>query len=141
MAATIRPFKIDVDEETLDWIQHRVKTTRVIPDLQHASGDEWEDGTPSSDIEELKKYWAEEFDWRKVEKKLNDTYNMFKVELEEGDEVIDLHFVHQRSERPDAIPLLFAHGWPGNFTEVRAPPLLERNHHTNTLCSRRKFCI
>jgi Epoxide hydrolase N terminus len=126
MAPTVRPFKIDVDDETLNWINDRVKTTRVIPDLQHTPGNAWEDGTPSKDIEELKKYWVEEYDWRKVEKNLNDTYNMFKVELEEGDEVIDLHFVHQRSAKSNAIPLLFAHGWPGNFTEVRLAMSLSR---------------
>jgi len=63
-------------------------------------------------------YWKNTYDWRKVEAKLNATYNMFTVDIPEGDEVINLHFVHHRSDRPGAIPLLFAHGWPGNFTEV-----------------------
>jgi len=113
-----QPFKIAVGDETLDWIKQRVQSARVIPDVQQPEGKEWNDGVPSSVISELVEYWKTCFDWRKVEAKLNATYNMFTVDIAEGDEVINLHFVHHRSERAGAIPLLFAHGWPGNFTEV-----------------------
>lgn len=115
----IRPFKIQVADETLDWINQRVKTARIVPDLVHPKGEEWADGTPNTELEALKTYWANEYDWRHVEAKLNAKYKMFTVDLNEGDETINLHFVHHRSDRKDAIPLIFAHGWPGNFTEVR----------------------
>lgn len=113
-----RPFQIAVDDHTLQWITDRVKTAHIAPDITHPPGEEWADGTPSSDMEELKKYWSDDYDWRRVETKLNETYKMFMADIEEGDETISLHFVHHRSERKDAIPLIFAHGWPGNFTEV-----------------------
>lgn len=113
-----QPFKIAVDPATLDWINQRVQNARVIPDVKHPEGKEWADGVPSSVMNELVEYWKTSYDWRKVEERLNSTYQMFTLDIEEGDEVIKLHFVHHRSERPDAIPLLFAHGWPGNFTEV-----------------------
>jgi len=112
------PFKIDVSAETLDWVTQRVQSARVIPDVQQPAGKEWADGTPSTVMNDLVDYWKNTYDWRKVEAKLNATYNMFTVDIPEGDEVINLHFVHHRSDRPGAIPLLFAHGWPGNFTEV-----------------------
>ncbi|TFK26520.1 epoxide hydrolase domain-containing protein [Coprinopsis marcescibilis] len=118
MSALIKPFKIEVASDTLDWITHRVKTARVIPDVIHPKGEEWNDGIPSSVMGDLQTYWANEYDWRKVEARLNEIYKMFTVDLEDGDETINLHFVHHRSDRKDAIPLLFAHGWPGNFTEV-----------------------
>ncbi|KAF8904475.1 epoxide hydrolase domain-containing protein [Gymnopilus junonius] len=114
-----QPFDIAVDSETLDWITQRVQNSRVVPDVKHLDGtSEWSDGVPSSVVNELVEYWKTSYDWRKVEARLNSTFKMFTLDIEEGDEVIKLHFVHHRSERPDAIPLLFAHGWPGNFTEV-----------------------
>lgn len=113
-------FKIDVSQQTLNWITQRVQSARVIPDAVKLPKDrEWEDGAPSAVMNELVEYWKNTYDWRKVEEKLNSTYKMFTLDIAEGDEVLQVHFVHHASERPGAIPLLFAHGWPGNFTEVR----------------------
>jgi len=114
-----RPFKIDVRQETVNWITQRVQDARVVPDAVKLPTDrEWEDGVPSTVISELVEYWKTSYDWRKVEEKLNSTYKMFTLDISEGDEVLQVHFVHHVSERPGAIPLLFVHGWPGNFTEV-----------------------
>ncbi|KAF8973121.1 epoxide hydrolase domain-containing protein [Flammula alnicola] len=113
-----QPFKIEVSPAKLDWITQRVQSALVIPDVEHPEGKEWADGAPSSTINELVDYWKTSYDWRKVEARLNSTFKMFTVDIPEGDELIKLHFVHHRSERPGAIPLLFAHGWPGNFTEL-----------------------
>lgn len=105
-----------------------------LPDIEHPAGSEWADGTPSSVMHELVDYWKTSYDWRKVcgyrlsdsciyqstkvEHKINSTFNMFTIEIEEGGETISLHFVHHISTQEGAIPLLFAHGWPGNFLEV-----------------------
>jgi len=113
-----QPFTIDVSSDTLDWITQRVQTARVIPDVKQPEGKEWADGIPSSAVTELVDYWKSSYDWRKVEAKLNSTFKMYTLDIKEGTETINLHFVHHRSERAGAIPLLFAHGWPGNFTEV-----------------------
>ena len=113
-------FKIDVSQQTLDWVTQRVQSARVIPDAVKLPKDrEWEDGAPSAVMNELIEYWKNSYDWRKVEEKLNSTYKMFTLDIAEGDEVLQVHFVHHVSKRPGAIPMLFAHGWPGNFTEVR----------------------
>ncbi|KAJ7593115.1 epoxide hydrolase domain-containing protein [Mycena floridula] len=113
-----KPFTVNPPQETVDWISQRVKTARIIPDVTFKQGSEWDHGTPSYVMEELVEYWRTEYDWKKVEAKINSTYQMFTVDLTEGDEVINLHFVHHPSSRENAVPLLFCHGWPGNFTEV-----------------------
>jgi hypothetical protein len=118
-----KPYKLDVSQDLLSWIDNRVQTARIIPDVVQEPGEEWADGTPSSVMTELVEYWKKDYDWRAMEKRLNETFKMFTMDIKEADEVITLHFVHHRSERQDAIPLLFSHGWPGNFLEVRAPTL------------------
>ncbi|KAJ3869545.1 epoxide hydrolase domain-containing protein [Lentinula novae-zelandiae] len=113
-----KPYKLDVSSDFLSWVTDRVNTARIIPDITHPAGEEWEYGIPTAAMEPLVEYWKSSFDWRKMEKQINETFNMYTIDLEEAGEVISLHFVHHRSDRPNAIPLIFAHGWPGNFTEV-----------------------
>ncbi|KAF5392741.1 hypothetical protein D9757_000810 [Collybiopsis confluens] len=117
--ASPKPYILDVPSQFLDWVTNRVNTARVIPDLSHPAGKEWEYGIPTSVVEPLVEHWKTKYDWRSVENSINATFKMFTVDLEEDGEIISIHFVHHRSERPDAIPLIFAHGWPGNFTEVQ----------------------
>lgn len=124
-----QPFTIDVSSKTLDWITQRVQTARVIPDVTQPEGKEWADGIPSSAVNSLVDYWKSNYNWRKVEARLNSTFKMYTLDILEGTETINLHFVHHRSERPGAIPLLFAHGWPGNFTEVRPIPHIKCSPH------------
>ena len=63
--------------------------------------------------QELAHYWQHDFDWQKAEDKIN-SYKNYKLLLNG----IDVHFIHQRSPNPDAIPLIFIHGWPGSFVEA-----------------------
>ncbi|KAJ3840916.1 epoxide hydrolase domain-containing protein [Lentinula raphanica] len=116
--SSLKPYKLDVSSDLLDWVTNRVNTARIIPDIAHPVGEEWEYGIPTAAMEPLVEHWRTKYDWRKMEKRINETFQMYTVDLEESGEVISLHFVHHRSERPDAVPLIFAHGWPGNFTEV-----------------------
>ncbi|KAK0212149.1 alpha beta-hydrolase [Desarmillaria ectypa] len=115
---SIKPFFLNVSEEKHQWIMQRVQTAYIIPDIPHPQGKEWDHGTPSDVVKDLVEYWKSSYDWRKVEEKLNSTFDMFTVELEEAGQTIDLHFVHHRSARANAIPLIFVHGWPGSFLEV-----------------------
>ncbi|KAL1669748.1 Alpha/Beta hydrolase protein [Schizophyllum commune] len=118
MTATPTPFKIQVSDEKLGWINERVRTANIIHDVEHAEGKEWEDGVPSSVANEYAEFWRNGYDWRAEEARINATFDMFTVPIEEGGETIKLHFVHNRSNHASAVPLLFAHGWPGNFMEV-----------------------
>lgn len=71
------------------------------------------------DIKRIATHWRSNFDWRAHEKKMNDELPMFQTTVDvEKHGPVDMHFVHQKSEAPGAIPLLFVHGWPGSFLEV-----------------------
>lgn len=66
---------------------------------------------PHQEFKELVEYWRDTYDWRKQEEHLNSFQNFRTLIPIDGHDEIDLHFLHHRSSRPDAIPLLFAHGW------------------------------
>jgi pimeloyl-ACP methyl ester carboxylesterase len=107
---TIRPFRINVPDAVLTDLKERLARTRF-PDEIAGAG--WDYGTNLAYLKELVLYWRTKFDWRQQERQLN--------ELPQFTTTIDgvtIHFVHQRSRRPDAVPLVFIHGWPGSFFEV-----------------------
>ncbi|UGT40559.1 epoxide hydrolase [Nocardia yamanashiensis] len=112
----IRPFRIDIPQADLDDLRYRLTRTRWIDQLPGAG---WERGVPTEYLRDLATYWAEKFDWRAVESRLN-AFPQFTT-------VIDgqrLHFLHIRSERADATPLLLIHGWPGtaaDFLDLAGP--------------------
>ncbi|KAK7473190.1 hypothetical protein VKT23_001289 [Stygiomarasmius scandens] len=112
-----KPFKLDISSNELDWITDRIKTARLVPDITHPPTQEWEHGVPTAIMVDYVNYWKEKYGWKRTEAKINETYKMFSVDLEEAGQVISLHFVHHRSRREDAVPLLFVHG---NFTEVES---------------------
>ncbi|TVY28439.1 putative epoxide hydrolase [Lachnellula hyalina] len=115
---TPMPFKINISESLLSFISHRVSTARIPSGFDHLPGEEWAYGPPPSVMAHLKEYWTNTYDWRAVEARINGHLTMFTLPIKEGSDEIEMHFVHHRSEREGAIPLLFQHGWPGSFLEV-----------------------
>jgi len=112
----IRPFEIAVPEAVLDDLRLRLDQTRL-PDQLDGVG--WDYGAERGYVTELISYWREQFDWREQERRLN-AFDQYKTVL--GD--LDIHFIHQRSPNPDALPLLVTHGWPGSvfeFTKIIGP--------------------
>ncbi|MFI9506723.1 epoxide hydrolase family protein [Nocardia sp. NPDC052566] len=106
---SIRPFTIDVPQDKLDDLADRLRRTiwpSELPDV----GDSY--GVPGARVRALAEYWMNSFDWRKVEARLN-SYPQFRTEID-GE---DLHFLHIRSSRADAIPAILTHGWPGSILE------------------------
>src|SRR4026207_908663 len=95
-------FHIDVSEGVLEDLRRRVDQTRW-PDPVRNSG--WEYGTDLGTLQQLVSYWQEKYDWREEEAKLN-SFPQFRIKLEG----LNIHFVHLRSENPDAIPLVITHG-------------------------------
>lgn len=106
------PFTIDVPESDLDDLRARLRRTRLFDsDLG------WPAGVPTAYVRELVAYWAEQFDWRAAEHRLNELPQcQADISSDAGD--FRLHFVHARGNGPDPMPLLFTHGWPGSFWEV-----------------------
>jgi pimeloyl-ACP methyl ester carboxylesterase len=109
MSDEIRPFTIDVPESVLDDLRTRLHHTRW-PDRELV--DDWSQGIPLAYVQEVARYWADEYDWRARERALN-RFDQFVTEIDG----VDIHFIHQRSPNPDALPLLITHGWPGSIVE------------------------
>ncbi|KAJ7166350.1 Alpha/Beta hydrolase protein [Mycena crocata] len=110
-------FKIAVPDERIDELRQKLKLTRLPDELENAG---WEYGAPLADIRRLLEKWQSEYDWRAHEAQINNELPQFTRDIEVvGHGTLNIHYVHQKSQVPDAIPLLFVHGWPGNFLEVR----------------------
>ncbi|MEE2636867.1 MAG: epoxide hydrolase, partial [Acidobacteriota bacterium] len=112
----IRPFEVAVSDETLDDLKQRLNMTRL-PDQLDGAG--WDYGTELEYLTELITYWRDEFDWRAEERRLNE-FDQFKTVIDG----LDIHFIHQRSPEPNALPLIITHGWPGSiaeFTKIIGP--------------------
>src|SRR5688572_18333199 len=105
----IRPFTIDLHELVHDDLRTRPRNTRW-PDRELV--DDWSQGVPLAYVQDVADYWAERYDWRLRERALN-RFDQFVTEIDG----VDIHFIHQRSPHPGAIPLLITHGWPGSIVE------------------------
>ena len=105
----VRPFTIDVPDAVLDDLQARLDNTRL-PDQLDGAG--WTYGTDLDYLTGLLAYWRDGFDWRAQERRLNE-FDQYKTVIND----LDIHFIHQRSAEPDAIPLIITHGWPGSIAE------------------------
>jgi len=105
----VTPFRIDIPQAQLDDLATRLDLTRW-PDELPGTG--WSYGVPPGYLTELAHYWRHDYDWRAQEKLLN-SHPQFTTEID-GQTV---HFLHIRSPRQDALPLLLTHGWPGSVAE------------------------
>ena len=105
-----RPFRIDVPEEDLVDLRRRVAETRW-PDKETVS--DRSQGVQLAKLQPLVEYWGTSYDWRKVEKTLNDL-PQFITEIDG----LGIQFVHIRSPHEEAMPLLMTHGWPGSIIEL-----------------------
>jgi pimeloyl-ACP methyl ester carboxylesterase len=113
MSATtemIRPFRVEIPEADLVDLRQRVLATRW-PDRETVS--DQSQGVQLEKMRELVSYWATDYDWRKVEARLN-AVPQFVTEIDG----LDVHFIHVRSPHPNALPLIITHGWPGSVLEL-----------------------
>ena len=107
--AAIHPFCVEVPEAELAELRRRIKATRL-PDKETVA--DFSQGVPLGTVEKLAHYWATEYDWRKVEARLNAVPN-FITEIDG----LDIHFIHVRSKHENALPVVVTHGWPGSIVE------------------------
>lgn len=103
-------FRINIPDSVLDDLNERLAQTRW-PDQLPGTG--WDYGTDTRYLRELVDYWQNDFDWRAQEARLNE-FEHYRANV--GDTRI--HFVHARSEDPDAVPVLMLHGWPSSFLQM-----------------------
>ena len=106
---TIRPFHVNVPEAELTELRRRIKETRW-PERETV-GDQSQ-GVQLATIQALARYWATEYDWRKIEARLK-ALPQFLTEIDG----LDIHFIHVRSKHDNALPIIVAHGWPGSIIE------------------------
>ncbi|ROW05703.1 hypothetical protein VMCG_05211 [Cytospora schulzeri] len=122
--ADIRNYKISVPSAAIDQLHHKLALSKF-PDDTGTDGDDWGRGTPIANVKRIAKYWREEFNWASFEDRLNELPHYETTMSLEGFDPFELHFIHRKSANPDAIPLLFVHGWPGSFLEAtKILPLL-----------------
>jgi len=105
-----RPFRVDVPEAELTALRSRINATRwppreTVPDRSQ--------GVQLATLRELARYWADDYDWRKCEARLN-ALPQFSTEIDG----VEIHFIHARSRHENALPLIMTHGWPGSVIEL-----------------------
>src|SRR5262245_45623387 len=108
-ATAIRPFQVNIPEAELTELRRRIQATRF-PDRETVA--DFSQGVPAATTETLARYWATEYDWRKVEARLNAVPN-FLTQIDG----LDIHFIHVRSKHENALPVIVTHGWPGSIIE------------------------
>jgi pimeloyl-ACP methyl ester carboxylesterase len=105
----IRPFRVNIPEEALADLRRRIAMTRW-PDRETVSDES--QGVQLATIQELARYWGTDYDWRKIEARLN-ALPQFTTEIDG----LDIHFIHVRSNHENALPMIVTHGWPGSVIE------------------------
>ncbi|KUJ19127.1 alpha/beta-hydrolase [Mollisia scopiformis] len=110
-----QPYKISVPQEKIDNLKLKLSQAEFPDELSESA---WELGVPLSDMKRLVKAW-QQWDWRQAEEKINKLPQFHTPINVDGFGELDIHFVWQKSEVKNAIPLLFCHGWPGSFIEVQ----------------------
>ena len=101
---------LQVDQSVLSDLNYRLAHTRW-PD--EVGNSEWAYGTSRTYLQQLVSYWTDGFDWRAQERWLN-TFNHYRSSING----LGIHYIHQRSQKSHAIPLLILHGWPGSFVQM-----------------------
>src|ERR1700716_598340 len=105
----IRPFHVNVPEAELNELRRRINATRW-PEKETVA--DTSQGVPLAPLQDLARYWATDYDWRKCEAKLN-ALPQFTTEIDG----LDIHFIHVRSKHKGALPVIVTHGWPGSILE------------------------
>lgn len=102
-----RPFTLAVSQADIDLLRAKLALTRLPDELDGAG---WTYGAPLADVRRLAARWGDAFDWRASEAAVN-ALPMYTRDVEvEGHGTLNVHYVHQTSATPNAIPLLFVHG-------------------------------
>jgi pimeloyl-ACP methyl ester carboxylesterase len=108
--AAIQPFTIEIPESDLEDMRRRIEATRW-PSRELVA--DRSQGVQLATLQALAGYWATDYDWRRIESRLN-ALPQFTTEIDG----VEIHFIHVRSPHEDALPLIMTHGWPGSVIEL-----------------------
>ena len=122
----VRPFHVEIPEAELADLRRRIEATRW-PSKEHV--DDRSQGVQLATLQALAGYWTTDYDWRKVEARLN-ALPQFTTEIDG----VEIHFIHVRSRHENALPLIMTHGWPGSVIELldTVGPLTDPTAHGGT---------
>lgn len=110
-SSDIKPFKVDIPKEEVDRLKRKLKDTRLPPkEIVPNAGTKY--GPTYEWAKNLYDAWINDFDWYPIQDQINSAPH-YITHVED----VKIHFVHARSKREDAIPLIMCHGWPGSFYE------------------------
>jgi pimeloyl-ACP methyl ester carboxylesterase len=109
-ATGIQPFNIEIPEERIDDLRRRIATTRW-PSKELV--EDRSQGVQLATLQELSRYWADDYDFGRIEARLN-ALPQFTTVIDG----VDIHFIHVRARHEDALPLIMTHGWPGSVIEL-----------------------
>ena len=125
-ATDIRSFQIEIPEEQIDDLRRRIAATRL-PTKELV--EDRSQGVQLATMRELARYWATEYDFGRIEARLN-ALPQFTTEIDG----VDIHFIHVRSQHENALPLIMTHGWPGSVIELleTVGPLTDPTAHGGT---------
>jgi len=125
-ATDIRTFSIDIADEQIDDLRRRIAATRL-PSKELV--EDRSQGVQLATIHELARYWADDYDFGRIEARLNELPN-FTTEIDG----VEIHFIHVRSKHEDGLPLIMTHGWPGSVIELLETigPLTDPTAHGGT---------
>ena len=106
----ISDYTCQVSQSAIDDLKSRIRNTRWTDEIEHSG---WQYGACLSYMKELAEYWLNGFDWRKVEKEINQ-YPNYIADID-GTKI---HFIHIKGKGKKSMPLIITHGWPGSFLEL-----------------------
>jgi pimeloyl-ACP methyl ester carboxylesterase len=105
----MKKFTIQISDKDLEYLNQRLTNARWVNSAIESG---WEKGVPAHYLKKLAEYWRNEFDWKKQEAILN-KFPQFISEIDGQ----NIHFLHIKSTKPNAVPLMLIHGWPGSFAD------------------------
>jgi pimeloyl-ACP methyl ester carboxylesterase len=106
---SIRPFRVNIPDEALVGLRHRIAATKW-PEQETVT--DATQGVRLATMRQLARYWQTDYDWSKVEARLN-ALPQFTTKIDG----LDIHFIHVRSQNSNALPVIITHGWPGSVIE------------------------
>ena len=107
----IAPFVPHIPDSTLADLRYRLENVRWAPEIGNM---DWRYGVNGDYLKELVTYWRDEFDWREIEREINQ-FDHYKVSIDG----VPIHFIRQPGNGPNPIPLILSHGWPSTFWDLR----------------------